>query len=87
MQLPHDRKLMFCSFIHAGQFLNGIAGCVVMAAPPLLSNVWFPPHERITATGIATLLNYMGTECFLSFNAVFVTSVYKPLFLYILYCY
>ena len=31
-----------------------------MAGPPLLSNVWFPPHERITATAVSTLLNYMG---------------------------
>jgi len=46
--------------MHAGQMLNGIAGCVVMAAPPFLSNIWFPPHERITATGITTLMNYMG---------------------------
>nr|XP_039268221.1 solute carrier family 49 member 4 homolog [Styela clava] len=48
-------------FIHVGQMLNGIAGCAVMAAPPLLSNVWFPPEERVTATSITTLLNYMGT--------------------------
>ena len=31
-----------------------------MAAPPFLSNIWFPPHERITATGVTTLMNYMG---------------------------
>ena len=48
------------SFIHAGQILNGLGGCVVMAAPPLLSNIWFPPHERITATGVSTLMNYIG---------------------------
>ncbi|CAK8671684.1 solute carrier family 49 member 4 homolog isoform X1 [Clavelina lepadiformis] len=48
-------------FIHFAHFLNGIGGCVVMAAPPLLSSTWFPPNERITATSISTLLNYMGT--------------------------
>ena len=58
--LYYSITLLICSFIHAGQMLNGIAGCVVMAAPPYLSNLWFPPHERITATGVATLLNYMG---------------------------
>ena len=53
-------RQLFFSFIHAGQIFNGIAGCVLSAAPPFLSNMWFPPHERITATGIATLLTYMG---------------------------
>ena len=46
--------------MHAGQFFNGIANCVVMAAPPFVSNVWFPPHERITATGVMTLMNSLG---------------------------
>ena len=53
-----------CSFIHVGQVLNGIASCVVLTAPPYLSNLWFPPDERITATGIATLFNFMGKLIF-----------------------
>lgn len=54
---PATRRIL----IHMGQFMNGIAGCPVMAAPSLLSNVWFPPHERITATSITGLFNYFGT--------------------------
>jgi len=46
--------------MHAGQLFNGVATCVIMAAPPYLSNIWFPPHERITATGITTLINSFG---------------------------
>jgi len=32
----------------------------VSIAPPFLSNIWFPPHERITATGVSTLMTYLG---------------------------
>jgi len=46
---------------HIGQFLNGIAGCTVMAAPSFISNVWFRPQERVTATSIMGLFNYFGT--------------------------
>ena len=45
---------------HIGQFLNGIAGCTVMAAPSFISNVWFLPQERVTATSIMGLFNYFG---------------------------
>ncbi|KAK7092415.1 hypothetical protein V1264_008160 [Littorina saxatilis] len=45
---------------HVGHFLNGLGGPVAMAAPPILSAVWFPPKERTTATAIGTVLNYMG---------------------------
>ena len=46
--------------IHLGQFLNGIVGCVVLIAPAKISQVWFPPHERATATSLVTLANYAG---------------------------
>jgi FLVCR family MFS transporter len=32
--------------------LDGIAGITIMAAPPLISSLWFPPDERTTATAI-----------------------------------
>jgi nitrate/nitrite transporter NarK len=35
-----------------GQFLNGLAGAIVMNAPSRLSAIWFPPKYRGTATGI-----------------------------------
>nr|CAB3266291.1 disrupted in renal carcinoma protein 2 homolog [Phallusia mammillata] len=59
-------------FIHAGQILNGISGCPVMAVPALMSNVWFPPEQRITATGITTLFNYFGTGAAFIIGPLFV---------------
>ena len=41
---------MFSIVAHSGSIINGIAGAVVMAAPPHLSAIWFPPNERILAT-------------------------------------
>lgn len=46
--------------MHVGQFFNGLGGPVAMAAPPILSAVWFPAKERTTATAIGTVFNYMG---------------------------
>lgn len=45
---------------HIAQFANGLAGPVAMAAPPILSAVWFPPRERTTATAIGALFNSLG---------------------------
>ena len=38
--------------IYAAQFIVGAVGPMVMAAPPLLSNIWFPPEERAMATAV-----------------------------------
>ena len=40
-----NRSCHFCAM------LNGIVGCLVLAAPPLVANDWFPPNERTTALG------------------------------------
>ena len=32
-----------------------------MAAPPALSAVWFPPHQRTTATSISQVFTQLGT--------------------------
>ena len=36
--------------IHAGQFLNGLAGPVAMSSPPVVSSTFFPPQQRTVAT-------------------------------------
>ena len=36
-------------FIHAGQFLNGLAGPVAMSSPPVVSSTFFPPRQRTIA--------------------------------------
>ncbi|XP_061174557.1 solute carrier family 49 member 4 homolog [Saccostrea echinata] len=40
--------------------LNGIAGTVPFAGPAQVANTWFPPHQRTTATAIASIFNYGG---------------------------
>jgi hypothetical protein len=37
---------------HICSILNGISGVTIMAAPPLISSLWFAPDERTTATAI-----------------------------------
>ncbi|KAL6068118.1 MFS domain-containing protein [Balamuthia mandrillaris] len=44
-----------------GQALNAAVGPIVMAIPPKLSAVWFPPRQRTTATAISGLANILGT--------------------------
>lgn len=46
--------------INIGQILNGFAGPVSMAGPPLLSALWFPASQRATATSIAILSMNLG---------------------------
>ncbi|XP_062589232.1 solute carrier family 49 member 4-like [Saccostrea cucullata] len=46
--------------VNIGQALNGFAGPIAMGAPPLVSTVWFPVHERTTATSIGSGFNLLG---------------------------
>ena len=45
---------------HTGQLLNGLGGTVAMAGPPVMSSVWFPVHQRTTATGFSSAMNNLG---------------------------
>ena len=44
-----------------GSVFNGVTACITMAAPPLLSALWFPTSERTTATAIGANGGYIGT--------------------------
>lgn len=46
---------------HFGAIFNSIGGPLAMALGPLISAVWFPPHQRTTSTAIASLAPYVGT--------------------------
>ncbi|KAL5009485.1 hypothetical protein ScPMuIL_011790 [Solemya velum] len=46
--------------INTAQILNGLAGPVWCAVPPVLSAAWFPAHQRTTATAIAAVSGYIG---------------------------
>ena len=37
-----------------------MACTVVFSGPPLLSSLWFPPQQRVTATAIAAMAYYVG---------------------------
>ena len=58
---------------HIGQSFIGIAGPVLVAAPPLMAVNWFPPSQSITASSVSFL--------FYSFGGL-VTSILTPLFMH-----
>ncbi|XP_013390186.1 disrupted in renal carcinoma protein 2 homolog isoform X1 [Lingula anatina] len=47
--------------INIGAVLNGLAAYLPNGGPPFLSAIWFPPHQRTTATAVSTVGSYMGT--------------------------
>jgi hypothetical protein len=51
----------FSSISMAGMVFNGIAGTVETLSPPVLSSLWFPVHERATATALMATANTLGT--------------------------
>ena len=46
--------------MNLGKILNDLGQVVAMSAPPLLSAVWFPSHQRTTITSIATSPGSIG---------------------------
>jgi len=58
-----------------GQLLNGLAGPVTQAGPPLLSAHWFPSHQRTTATAVAALCGSLGVAMSFLIGPGFVTDL------------
>ena len=54
-------NVLYCRLMNVGQALNGLAGPIAMGGPPAVSAVWFPPHQRTTATSIGTFFGMLGT--------------------------
>ena len=52
--------LIFCRLIWLGGFILGGTNGIFMAAPPLVSVLWFPVQERTTATSIGTAASFIG---------------------------
>ncbi len=46
--------------MNVGQFFIALAGPFLVQGPPLVSVVWFPPHQRTTATAVATIAMELG---------------------------
>ncbi|XP_063591676.1 uncharacterized protein LOC134768807 [Penaeus indicus] len=42
---------LFTVLCHVGAVLNSFAACMTLSLPAMVAAVWFPPDERITATG------------------------------------
>ena len=53
IQYENRNDAMGKFFCNLGQIINAAVGPMVMAAPSLLSKVWFPQDERTFATAIA----------------------------------
>ncbi|XP_046357517.2 solute carrier family 49 member 4 homolog [Haliotis rufescens] len=45
---------------HIGAALNGLAGPVAMFGNPVLSSIWFGPHERTTSTALTIVITNLG---------------------------
>ena len=50
---------------HIGNAFVGLAGPMAFTIGPIISAVWFPPHQRTTATAIGTIAGFAGAAaCF-----------------------
>ena len=47
--------------LHASSVINGCGGPILNSAPALLSAIWFPAQERMTATGILGTCPILGS--------------------------
>lgn len=66
-------KPLLSRLMHLGQMFNGLAGPVAMAGPPAVSSVWFPTHQRTTATAIGTAFASAGTAVGFIIGMTFMT--------------
>ncbi|XP_052807462.1 solute carrier family 49 member 4 homolog isoform X2 [Mya arenaria] len=39
---------------------SGLGGTILLAGPPKVSSVWFPPHQRASATAFISVSTYVG---------------------------
>ena len=58
---------------YTSSFIFGIASSVPFSGPSLVSAVWFPPHQRTTATTLASTFNYLGFALSFLFGPLIVT--------------
>jgi hypothetical protein len=58
--IPTESKQTFTLLVHAGQFLNGLAGPIAMSIPPVISATFFPTEQRTLATSVMSVANYVG---------------------------
>lgn len=54
----------------AGQTIGATAQALFLAAPPMISAIWFPPEQRATATALGVLANNVGIAITFALPAV-----------------
>ena len=59
--IPLSNQQIQTWLVHLGAIFNNMCTPVAVALGPLISTVWFPPHQRATSTAIASLAPYVGT--------------------------
>ena len=62
-------------FLHLGQILNSFAGPVTWFACSNVASTWFPPSERVLATGVSLLTGNIGLSCSFIFGPLVVKAV------------
>ena len=55
-------NVLYFSMAYLCAIIDGFGATVVMSGGPCLSAVWFPPHERVMATALATIATYLGNS-------------------------
>ncbi|XP_042868370.1 solute carrier family 49 member 4-like isoform X2 [Penaeus japonicus] len=55
------QDVAFTALSNVCAVLVGLAGTMLISAPPMLAALWFPPTERTTATAMSLVANRLGT--------------------------
>ncbi|XP_072029151.1 solute carrier family 49 member 4-like isoform X2 [Amphiura filiformis] len=61
--------------MNIGQIVIGLSAPLIQAGPPLVSAVWFPPHQRTTSTAFLSAMTYMGIACSFLIGPLIVSDV------------
>ena len=64
--------------VHLGMIVGDVGAPVAMALGPLISAAWFPPHQRTTATAVASLSSYVGVGLAFIVGPLLVPDVGNP---------
>eukprot|EP00494_Astrolonche_serrata_P013676 UN13800 len=60
LRLVPCKKSDHIYWVYASMILNGVSSPVMLFTSPVLSSIWFPLSQRVTATSIALASGYIG---------------------------
>ncbi|MPC95091.1 hypothetical protein E2C01_090288 [Portunus trituberculatus] len=55
-----SNEAVFTVMCHVSSVLFAFAACFTLSLPAMVAATWFPPSERITATGEQASISYIG---------------------------